>query len=306
MTDNYRSSADAGRRSEKLAAKGSYEGVVRRETASEVLQHPATILPLAVCIASGVYLLLLSPMFGGGHGAAIITAGSGIAAAISYYSRYRKLYPRKAREVMDRMNQERVRLDEAALNALREMLQSGFVEIACTEGTETLAEMTRAYTQLQLALSRRRDTDSLSISLIPALAEETYRRGLSVLSDALELIKATHSSGKERLEKEIAQLEMDFHTSEDELSQSERLKIREDKQTARRELLDVLSRLHLNIDQLLHQAQRCGESLHTACIEVTAVRAGGSRTSVDSVIEALQGTIRRVKEVQDELDRLSH
>jgi vacuolar-type H+-ATPase subunit E/Vma4 len=57
---------------------------------------------------------------------------------------------------------------------------------------------------------------------------------------------------------------------------------------------------------LLYQAQRCEDSLHAARVELATIRAGNTKTSVDSVIQALEEKIKQVKEVQDELTRMGY
>ena len=144
------------------------------------------------------------------------------------------------------------------------------------------------------------------MSHLPALVEETYRRGLSVLEDALELMRAASTPGGERLEGEIAALEREIEKAKADEGQAERLKIKEATLASHRERLDMLDRLQLRVDQLLYQAHRCEASLHHTRVELAAIRTGGSEASVDSVVEALRGTIHQAKEVQEELRRLGY
>ncbi len=306
MKDNHKPKGQAAKSAPEIAARGLSDSAIGRKTASDALQHPATILPAAVCIISAIYLLLLSPLLGGGTGAIALTAVSGITATASFISRYTKEYPRNARKMMHLLDEERVRLEEAELTQWRQTIQAGFFSVGSGAGLKTLAELNSSYAQLQPALSHGRSTDPLSVSLIPALAGETYRRGLSVLSEALELTDVIHTPGREKLEGEIAQLEMDLETSKDDETRTERLRLKDETLALQRERLDMLNKLQLYVDRLLYQAQRCEASLKSARIELAAVRAGGSKTSVDSVIETLQRTIHQVKEVQDELERLGH
>ena len=64
--------------------------------------------------------------------------------------------------------------------------------------------------------------------------------------------------------------------------------------------------IHQQLNQLVSQAVRCQSTLNTTRLELAAIRAGGSETSVDSVIAALEGTIQRAKEVQEELKRIGY
>ena len=82
--------------------------------------------------------------------------------------------------------------------------------------------------------------------------------------------------------------------------------IREDTLASHRQRLAMLDQLQLRAEQLLHLAGRCEASLHLTRIELAAIRAGSSENSIDSAVEALQETVRRAKEVQEELHRLGY
>jgi hypothetical protein len=304
MNETYETRAKVRKFAQPRAAGRLPEAEIKRKTTLDALQHLTTLLPLAVCIISTIYLLLLSPMFGGAPGAIMITALSGISAVGSYLYRYTKEYPRNAREIVERLEEERVRLEEAELRRFSVTLQCEFLNIGSTEGLKALAGLTGAYEQLQASFAQRRMNDPLSLSLISALVGETYQRGLSVLSDALELMKVARMPDRESLEEEIEQLEMDFDVPKDEGIDAERLMLKEEKLASSKQRLGMLNRLQLYIDQLLYQVHRCEASLRATGIELASVRAGGSKTSVNSVVEALEATLNRVKEVQDELERI--
>ena len=53
------------------------EAAIRRQLLSHALQRPSTLLPLAIAAGLAIYLLLLSPLFGGGRWATVALAGSG-------------------------------------------------------------------------------------------------------------------------------------------------------------------------------------------------------------------------------------
>ena len=274
------------------------------------VQHPVTLLPLAVGVASASYLILLAPAVGGGLWVAILLALSIITAAGSflwrYVFRYSEVYARRVQELTAMLDLERARVEQAETKRLRELLKAGFATVDSAQGTKALTELDEEYSQLQPVLEGPRDYDSLSIAHVPALAGETYRRGLSVLADALELIGASRGSHRGRLETEIAEFEVEIESWKGVESQKARTKIREERLASHRQRLDMLDWLQVHIDQLLYQAGRCEASLHRTRIELAAIRAGSSETSVDSVTEALQETIQRAKEVQQELKRLGY
>ena len=286
------------------------EPAIKRRLLSDAVQHPATLLPLAGSIASALYLLLVSPVLGGSIWAAGLLALTGVVSIASfswrYVFRYTEEYAKRARELMELLDRERARLEQVEVGQLREALQSGFSRVGDTDGLEALTELDAEYDQLQLALSRQIDGDLLSMSQVPGLAREAYRQGLSVLSDALDLTKVASKPGRERLEREVERLEKDIEGARGDDMQGERLRIKEDTLTSHRQRLELLDQLGLRQAQMLFQVDRCEASLHRTRIELAAIKTGSSEASVDSVIEALQGTISQVKGVQEELRRLGY
>lgn len=90
---------------------------------------------------------------------------------------------------------------------LRDVIQIGFANLSAEEAINNLQRLTYVYDHLRPVLGCKWATDPLAIGQIPALAEETYWRGLSVLSDALQLMTAIRSPHNERLENEVVRLE---------------------------------------------------------------------------------------------------
>ena len=286
------------------------EGAIKRQICADAVQHPATLLPMAVSVMAVIYLLVLSPVFGGGIWASVLMVVSGAVAAAAfiwrYVFRYTEEYARRVQELLELLDRDREHSEQAGVRRLHEALQTGFASIGSAEGLKALSELAGEHEQLQPALRRQDDMDPLAMSHIPGLAGEAYRRGLSVLSDALELMEVAATPMGERLEKEIAELEKEAEVSKGGENQAGWLRIREERLASHRQRLDMLGQLQLRIGQLLLQAERCEASLHRTRIEVAAIRTGRSETSVGSVIQVLQGTIAQVKEVQEELKRLGY
>jgi hypothetical protein len=277
------------------SAIGSLSGpAIRRQLISDAIQHPTTLLPLAASTISVIYLALLSSVLGGAPWAVASLAVSGSVAIASFVRRY-----------LSRHTEEYARrLEQGEVRRLRKVLEVGFSKINSAEGMKALRGLVGEHELLKPALVRRDGIALLSTSLIPSLSEETYRRGLSVLSDGLELMNAARSPGRERLKEEIAELEREVEALRGDKSQAERLRIKEGTLASQRERLEMIDGLGLRVDQLLYQAHRCEASLHRARIELAAIGAGSTETSVDSVIEALKSTIHQAKKVQEDLKRL--
>ena len=286
------------------------ESEIRRLLRLDALLHPATLIPLAVVVVSVSALLLLELDWARGIAAAIVIALSLVIAATSfvwrYAVRYSDEYARLELRLADVQQRERARLEKHETSAQRLKLERGFAEAGSAAGAVAFEGLDQEYAQLQPALESRRDADPLSVAHIPALAAETYRRGLSVLIDALELIEAMRGPGRDRLQAAIAELERVTVPSLVDEANSERIEIRQATLVSHRERIALLDQLQLRIDQLLHLAGRCEASLHHTRIELAAIRTGGAEPRVDVVVSALQGTIQQAKEVQEKLRRLGY
>jgi len=199
-------------------------------------------------------------------------------------------YPRRQREPLEG-------LEDLAL-------QGGFSDLGFTEGLKALEDLSYEYEQLRRVLGRRKGTDPLSVAHISALAEETYRQGLSVFEDALDLVQVIYSSDRERLEEEVAQLEKGIESLKEDATQAARVRIREETLASHRERLAMIQQQGSRVDELLHQSNRCEASLHRARMELAAFKTTGSETSISAVTETLRRTIAQAKEVQEELKKL--
>ena len=284
------------------------ENVIRKELRSEAIQYPATIIPFTLGILSAIYLLLLSPVVGGSQEALILLICSGVVAVGSFFwrysIRYSQEYKRRTQEIIELQENEQRGLEQAELKKSRETLESGFADIKSDEGLKAVKELVYEYDQLQQVLRRKKETDPLSITHIPALAEETYRQGLSALADTLELARVVHSSDSQRLEAEIAEFEKDIESLKGDKAQAEQVKIKESTIASHKERLDMVNEQELKVEKLMYQTDRCEASLHRTRIELAALKADSSEASISAVTETLEQTINQTKEVQAELKRL--
>ena len=310
MKDDLGLGAWSGEGSQPTSTERLSEHAIRQQLRLDAVQHPATLLPLAVCIMSGIYLLVLSPVFGGGFWAVVVLVVSGVAAVASftrrYIFRYAEEYAERVQEVMTLQDREIELADRSRAAELREELQLGFSSIGSAEGLGIFFKLVGAYERLETTLSLQEGSDLASISHVPALAEETYRRGLSVLSDALELSRVVDASSVEGLKRDVAELEKEVEASRADGAHRDRLQIRQKVLASHRERLDMHDQLRSSADQLLFQAHKCEDSLHRTRIELVAIKTGTAEASVDRVIGALQRTISQAKEVQQELKKLGY
>jgi len=310
MTDNDQSKTQVADDSQTSLVESLSEKTIRKELRSAALQHPVTILPFALCILSIIYLVLFAPAFGGTMAAIILLACSGVVAAGSFFLRYSVRYSRaystRVQEVISDQEDEQRELERVDLEQQLGSLESGFSNLKSDGGLKAIKELVYEYKELQKVIERKKDTDPILVSHIPGLAEETYRQGLSVLSDALEIANIVYSSDKGRLEAEITEFEKEINALKKDTAQTEQVEIREATISSHRERLDMVKAQEINMDKLLYQCDCCEASLHRTRIELAALKALGSGKSVTEVIETLEQTLTQAKEVQAELKKLGY
>ena len=182
---------------------------IRKALLSDAVQHPATIIPLMLFAMSAINLGIWRPILGGPVWSIILLVVSGMVTTGTFlwrYVHYDERYALKTEEVMALLDQRRSESEEGELKRLREDLRAGFANSNSTEGTKALQQLVYVYDRLQSVVERKKATDPLALASVPALAEETYRQGMSILSDSLHLMTAIRSPHNERLERETTTL----------------------------------------------------------------------------------------------------
>lgn len=195
--------------------------------------------------------------------------------------------------------------EQGDLGRLGRQLSEGFTALGFAEGATAADDLGVEYAQLQPILGRRRATDSIVVAQVPGLATDTYSQGLSVLADALELLRATSPAERQRLEQEIAATEAELAQLKRDPAEAGRARIREERLESNRELLEIMNRQRERIDQLLFQAERCEASLRRTRLELAGMEAVGSEQAVNSVVDTLRLTLNHAKGVQEEMQRLA-
>lgn len=284
------------------------QAAIRRELLSDTIQHPATVVPLALLIMSLTYVVLYPPNLVGRLVAIVLGIASGFVAGASflwrYAVRYRREYESRVRRVIDLQEQERRERASTEMEELQATLHDGFLTIGSAKGLRALRGLAREFEQLQPILDRRKETDPLALSYVGALAEQTYRQGLYSLADAFELAQAVHASNGEALQSETARLEREVEVLREDPAQRERIALKQATLASHRERLDLIEQQALREEKLLHQAGRCEALLARTRIELAGLKADSSEASVRTLTEALQSTIAQAREVQEEMRRL--
>ena len=286
----------------------SESAVVRERLRLDALRHPTTLVAFGLMVVAVCYLVILLP---GSIVRLATVAALTLAAAMAavsflwlYAVRHRERYAARCRRLTEMLEEAQCTTEREERDVLRMRLEQGFASLGLPKGVGAYRGLEEEFSKLCSVLENEHDSASLSTVAVPALATETYHRGLSVLGDALELMTIFQGASRGRLEGEIVELENEVESSGDDGVQGEIAWIRQDTLASHKHRLVRLDQLRLRADQLLHLAGRCEASLHNTRIEVAAIRAGGSASGVESVVSALQDTVLRAKEVQEELYRL--
>lgn len=287
---------------------------IRRAVLSEALQHPATEIPLAFTCVVGIFLLLIEPVLGLGAMASYVALGlgslSGLTAAGSFIWRYvlnfDQAYAEKSQVLREQQQRSSQQREQAGLAQVRARLTEGFRETRLAEGHYVLRDLDYEFKELKAVIARHKETDPLTLSYLPTLVDETFRQGLSVLDDALELARATSSPHDQRLEAEIQDLESKIRENSGKKNDQERAKLWQEKLDVSRRRLELIGKERLRLEGLLQQATKCEAALHETRIQVASLKADTWTVSVNTVLETLQKTIDQAKAVQEEMRKLGY
>jgi hypothetical protein len=141
-----------------------------------------------------------------------------------------------------------------------------------------------------------------SALVVPELIEETYRHGMSALSDALELFESSDGPHHRRLVQDLAQIESRLLVDEQlDIAERDRDEFRA---ASKRELIERAARTQERGRELVFEAERCTAAMLGARLDLAGIRVDGTQAVVDSVVDRLETTIRRVRRIQDEVRRL--
>jgi len=284
------------------------EAAIRRKLCWEALQHPLTILPLALGCLSAVYLVFCANILGGSAVASTVAVVSGIVGTGSFLLRtslfYRNEYHSRVKEVLERQRLLQLEREQAEMDRLLELVRTGFSEIESARGLRALTGLVREHQELQRVLDQRRDSGLLSLAQVSPLAEETYRRGLEVLADALEIERVTVPSDQERLEADITVYEQEIGALEARGTATPLLEIKRATLALHRERLELVEQQAVRVGKLLYQCGRCETSLQRARIELSGLKTGHAEVSIGAVTDTLGRTIQQTREIQEELQAL--
>jgi hypothetical protein len=188
---------------------------------------------------------------------------------------------------------------------MREALECELSAIDAPAALEVLQRLVEEYAQLQQLLDRKRGTDLVTLSPVSVLAEQTFRIGLGLLQDTLELLQTARPSERHRLQSKVLELSQQIEALPLRDVHDERKAILESTRRSHQDRLNIMDKQVLQVDQLLHLAGRCEASLHRTRMELAALNATDSERSVREATERLQNTIEQAKDIQEELKTLA-
>jgi len=283
--------------------------ISRSAAAGRALGHTSTLTFITIAAIGVIFQTVLSTVLElewPGRVVAFVGIVGAIVSFCSCYSRDLRAQDQARRKKVQDDEDEHKRREEAAERLrLRQQLLDGFDRLGsdeASEGAQALRGLALEFDLITELLQRSNSRPSAMLpSLLPALAEEAYRSGVSALSDALERFESTEGSSHDRMRNQLAEieerLERDTHAGEharqrDELQRDRLARLLALQKTSRQRGCDLVS-----------EAERCTAALTEARIELASARAGEVHLDVDAVVETIEQTIQRVRDVMDELRR---
>jgi len=286
--------------------------VSRSAAAGRALAAGSTLTFITIAAFGVIFQLVLSSVLEiewPGRVAAFVGIVGAIISFRRSYSRDLRAQKEQLRTQLQDEEDARTRREEAAERLrIRQRLLQGFDRLRSDEASEAahaLRGLALEFDSTTDLLERsRKDSSSILPSLLPGLIEDAYRIGVSALSDALLRFESTEGPNVERLRNQLAEREerLDRNAYADE-------RVRRRDEDGRKSDVRLLA-LHDEMRQggcdLVSEAERCTTALTEARIELASARPGDTHVDVDAVVQTLEHTIQRVRDVQNELRRLGH
>ena len=286
------------------------ETAIRKELRLDAFQHPMTIFPASFCVLSLIYWVLLEDIVGGAGYILIIILSSAVVATGSflwlYFIHYEDAYAKRINEIAYLQDQIQTEKNNADIKRLIAAVRTGFKKTNTTDGLNALTDLVHEYQKILQVVEYKKEIDPLALVHIPALVEETFLQGLSVLSDVLELSKIIHQSDRCNLEKKLNATEKEIKSLRLHEAQSPLLEIKKASAQSYKERLKMIDQQALRHSVLLYQCTRCETSLHKTRVELTVLKTENSERRISAVNETLRLTIKQAQEIQEEFKKLSY
>ena len=279
----------------------------RRRLLVDVLQELSTLVPLTICGLAVIFLTVLADVVGGGTVGAIVGLVTGAVTvgsiSVRYFRRHAGL--RDAMELQRQREEARTRAEifGRERTETRLQLERGFAHLGAGDGQEglrVLRSLDEEFEAILDCLGHPWSPRTMAVvARIPDLAEETYRSGISALSDAFELIASAEGPRRARIGEDLDAVATRLEAGSYD---DERARLRDEQRRASQaQLLARLDEARRRATDLLYEAERCTAALADARVELASARVGGESEGCGEVSQTLLDAITCVREVQDEL-----
>ena len=295
------------KKSFQLFSIGKLTRQVIMRMCSDALQHPLTILSTGVCILLIIYLGLFRPSGEGLPVLILFTLLSAKTALICFFFRCAVRY----KEIKHGVTYRRWTSPEGKYDTLSQWqaaLAAGFSESSSVNGVKALEKLICQYNGLLEVLERKKKTGTVPVSHVQEMAEEILYIGLSVLTDALELLRTLNKYEKKRLEEDIARLEREIKNASHKtgppgIGEAALLRTREKELSILKKRIIRLIRQQQRIYELYHQAGLCEASLEKVKLELAALRFDGVKADVNTITREFEKTLSQVKKIGEDMKK---
>lgn len=264
---------------------------VRRAVFWDTIQHPMTILPAAVSGVGALYIGLLGldiKAFAVTFASAFLAAGAWV---FNYFIRGDDL----AREKVDKLLAERRRMRGDVVKSLIRDWQDAFYP----EGLQQSKELDAAYHRLDKVLTDRLAKDvgpGFTMQRLRALAEDTYREGISILTQALEVRKSIKESDRDKLERELA-LWQDARNAPG----AKGLEALDTRIAAHQRRLGLIEAQQKKLDDLLAESETLEAALESTALEVVDLSNPEALFSRGSAAEELERAMNAAQRAEERI-----
>lgn len=271
------------------AAEDFTPGAVNKAVIAETLQHPLTLLPAVTGAVGGLYigLLGLNPMaFAVTFASTLLAAGGWV---INYFMRGETFAKRHVQELQDR----RLALRQDEVDRLAE----GWQSTHHAEGIKQVAELRDAYGRLRDFLEAglaENEAHGLQLRRLLVLAEDTFREGVAILTQALAVQRALDAMDLDALRRELHQWRQAPPPQTDAASQRTRIEALEKRLALGDEQAAV-------VDRLLAESEVLETALQSTHLEAAQLESPEVLFAKGHTAAELERAVKAARRVEDRL-----
>jgi hypothetical protein len=252
----------------------------------ETLQHPLTILPAAAGMVGGLYmgLLGLDPRaFAFTFASSLLAAGAWV---VNYFLRGENF----AEHHVEHLQAERLALRDEEVEALAQAWQT----TGHADGIQQVRELRQAYGQLRAFLEERLAEDGghgLQLRRLLVLAEDTFREGVIILRQALNLVRSLASVDREGIARELAAWQAEGNQSSTRITRI----------AAHEERLSLCAEQEEAIERLLAESETLEAALQKTTLEAAKLESPEALFARGRTASELERAVEAARRVEDRL-----